>query len=272
VKISSNAVMVDRQGSLWIAGNNGGLRRVPVHASIASAGTAVFDSQPDNFTTKEGLSGNRVYCLLEDREGGVWVGTDLGLDRFSEGVFRPVPVLNADRIAGLTKLRDGGLLIPITGEPYLHRVRPDGNIETLQLFLPAFGTCEDADGRIWVATSAGFGYWSGNRLSYPLQTGEGSIVRLVCGYGDVWMRDPRRGIIHFSRGKAAFARGLGPQANVIFPDGLGVVWAAYSSGMISVYGNGAIRKYVVSSFAFQESSSVFINCKFCSGVITSPFL
>ena len=243
VNISSNAVMVDRQGSLWIAGVNDGLRRIPVHASTTGEGATLFDSRPDSFTTKEGLSGNRVYCLLEDWEGGVWVGTDLGLDRFSEGVFRPVPVVNADRIGGLTALRDGGLLIPVVGEPYLHRIRPDGNIETLRLSLPAFNTCEDADGKIWVVTLAGYAFWSGNRLTYPPQEGEGSIVSVACGYGDVWGRIPRLGIMRFSKGKAAFARGLRPQANVIFPAGPGVVWVGYSSGMISVYDNGTSRIY-----------------------------
>ncbi len=234
VKVSSNAVMTDRQGSLWI-GSNEGLRRIPVHSRTTG-------EPPDSFTVKEGLSGNRVYCLLEDREGGVWAGTDLGLDRFSEGVFRPVPVANADRIAGLTALRDGGLLARVMGETYLDRIGRDGAIEALPLSQRVASACEDGDGRIWAGTSLGAGYWSGSRLSYPAQTAGNWINDMACGYGDVWMTDQRRGIMRFSGGKAAFIPGLRPPT-MVFPDGPGVLWAAYPSGLMYVYDNGVTREY-----------------------------
>lgn len=36
----------------------------------------------DHFTTREGLSSNRVFSLAQDSTGFVWVATDFGLDRF----------------------------------------------------------------------------------------------------------------------------------------------------------------------------------------------
>ena len=36
----------------------------------------------NQFTTREGLSGNTVYCGLQDKKGFLWFGTDQGLSRF----------------------------------------------------------------------------------------------------------------------------------------------------------------------------------------------
>lgn len=132
----------------------------------------------------------------------------------------------------------------MASQPNLQRIEPDGKIETLQLSVPAISTCEDTDGTIWVGTTAGFGRWTGDRISYPPQPGKGSIVNLGCGYGDVWMRSLMRGIERFSAGKTALVSGLSLPAIVIFPNGPGVVCATYPVGSVSVYDNGAIRGYV----------------------------
>jgi signal transduction histidine kinase/ligand-binding sensor domain-containing protein len=243
VNVFSNAVMVDRQGSLWVASWGEGLQRVPVLASIVNKKAAGVDAKPEKFTMRDGLSGSRVFCLLEDREGNVWAGTDAGLDRFSEGDFHRVRVSDTDRIAGLSKLSDGGVLVQMSSQPKLQRIEPDGRVETLHLPLPAFSTCEDTDGTIWVGTSTGFGKWTGHGISYPLQKGQSSVVDLGCGYGDVWMRSLPRGVMRFSAGEAAIVPGLRLPAIVIFPNGPGVVWATYPNGRISVYDNGALREY-----------------------------
>ncbi len=41
----------------------------------------------NQFTTREGLSGNTVYCGLQDKKGFLWFGTDQGLSRFDGARF-----------------------------------------------------------------------------------------------------------------------------------------------------------------------------------------
>src|SRR5271166_5645240 len=43
-----------------------------------------YEGRTSLFTHKDGLSGDQVKALFEDREGTIWVGTNAGLDRFRE--------------------------------------------------------------------------------------------------------------------------------------------------------------------------------------------
>jgi signal transduction histidine kinase/ligand-binding sensor domain-containing protein len=242
LKVRTNAVMVDRQESIWVAGNDGGLLRLAGRASIAGERTAAFEPKPETFSIKEGLSGNRVLCLLEDREGNVWAGTDVGLDRFREGVSHRVAVMGTDRIAGLTPLHDGGVIIKTFGQPNLQLVGSDGKTKTLQLSKPPGLACEDTAGTIWVTTSTGVGYWTGERISYPHQLDTSPFFAMACGHGEVWIATSPRGIVRFAAGKAAIISGLPSPAYLVFANGPGVVWVANPNG-ISVYDNGTVRKY-----------------------------
>lgn len=73
--LSWNKVMAihrDRKGRLWAATMGGGL-------NLLSADEKSFR----RFTTKEGLSNNTVYGIVEDNNGDIWVSTNAGLSRIS---------------------------------------------------------------------------------------------------------------------------------------------------------------------------------------------
>jgi signal transduction histidine kinase/ligand-binding sensor domain-containing protein len=63
--------IVDHDGSIWATDSQrGGIYRATQHGS------------PETLTEAEGLTSDRAVPLLEDREGNIWVGTNLGLNRF----------------------------------------------------------------------------------------------------------------------------------------------------------------------------------------------
>jgi len=64
-------IMQDIQGDLWIYTNGGGINRFdPVSNSF------------EHFTTKDGLTDNIVYGMIEDKDGFFWLSTNNGLSRF----------------------------------------------------------------------------------------------------------------------------------------------------------------------------------------------
>lgn len=47
-----------------------------------------------NYTLKDGLAGNNVYCATQDKEGFIWFGTETGLSRFDGSHFKNYTVAN----------------------------------------------------------------------------------------------------------------------------------------------------------------------------------
>lgn len=69
------ALMVDRHGVVWCGTWGGGLAR--------------FDGKGwKNYTVADGLPGNHVFMVKEDRDGTLWVGTNNGLARFDGQHFK----------------------------------------------------------------------------------------------------------------------------------------------------------------------------------------
>src|SRR5882757_8887778 len=68
-----------------------------------------------HYDVKDGLAGSNAYCITQDKEGFIWVGTDAGVSRFDGTHFKNFT------------LEDG---------------LPD--IEVLQIFA-------DSRGRVWMA-------------------------------------------------------------------------------------------------------------------------
>ena len=247
MQLTARALALDRQGSLWVGSDDQGLIRIPTPVSPGSADgkeIAAFAPLMERLTRRNNLSGDRVNCVMEDREGNIWAGTEQGLDRFREGIFHRAEVPDADRISSMMNSREGGLLLVMRSEPVLQRINPDGNIVTLRLPEPAIGACQDTDGTIWLSTSTGFGRWTGKGIWYPPQVHGGTIVEIRCAYGDVWMANSPQGIVRFSGGKAVGIPGLRNGGfNSPFIEGPGRVWIPYADGKISVYDNGTINEY-----------------------------
>src|SRR5215831_3115002 len=65
--LNVNGLLFDRQKALWVGTNGAGLFRI-------------YDGAVQHFGAAEGLSGNEVLRIFEDREGNVWVSTTKGID------------------------------------------------------------------------------------------------------------------------------------------------------------------------------------------------
>lgn len=149
VRLGAAWVLFDRNGSLWVGSAGDGLRRVVDPAKIKGQ-VAQFGPEVEQFTVKEGLSGNYVMSMLEDQEGNIWVGTLKGLDRFRESSFFPVAIDQPEAPRFFQTTRGGSLLVAGNNLDVL-RISRLGN----QVVLSHLGhgtlsaMCEDEAGVVW---------------------------------------------------------------------------------------------------------------------------
>jgi signal transduction histidine kinase/streptogramin lyase len=85
------ALLVDRQGRLWISSNEQGVSRIEDPAA----------EKPEvvRYTENEGLSSNNVRCLTEDLNGDIYAGTVRGVSRIDPETGRIRQITTADGLA-----------------------------------------------------------------------------------------------------------------------------------------------------------------------------
>ena len=107
-------------------------RRSPKDGEHLNLATGEFDS----YEMRDGLSSDVAAAILEDREGNIWVGTNLGLDRFSPANIVSDRTIRFTSAAGyLPALGRDGLYF--TGGGALYRAQAG---ENLKMIVPSFSS------------------------------------------------------------------------------------------------------------------------------------
>jgi signal transduction histidine kinase/ligand-binding sensor domain-containing protein len=182
-------LLLDRDGGLWIATSRRGL----VH---------LRQGRIDVFTPSDGLSGDSISTIYEDREGNIWVGTNEGLDRFRELAITRISRkqgLATDAGFSILPARDGSVWVGGTG---LTRFR-DGRTTIYRMpdGLPDdhVGTLfQDSRGRILVSTLRGVAAFENDRFVPFMQSVPSRVVSNIVEErpGDLWINDVNQGLIH----------------------------------------------------------------------------
>lgn len=126
----------------------------------------------ERITVQNGLSHNKVNCILQDKRGFIWIGTNDGLNRFDGHrftIFRNEPEhmasISGNLITGLLEDSDGILWITTSDgglSKYDYRLSPDKqftqykNLPGDSLSIPTNSLnalMEDNQQRLWLATS-----------------------------------------------------------------------------------------------------------------------
>jgi diguanylate cyclase (GGDEF)-like protein len=235
----------DRDGSLWVGTENGGLARLR-------------SDRFEVFTTREGLSNNMVQRILEDREGNLWVGTqDGGVNRLADGKF--VTWTTREGLAGdivwpVMGDREGNLWVG-TSNAGLSRFR-DGHFTN---FTTRDGLssnsiqslAQDAEGAIWVGTRGGGlnrlkdGRWT--RWSTREGLPSDSVTALLPDRdGRLWIGMRDAGLAWMDHGRILPVGGQSLQrevAHYIHQDRRGDVWIATNGRGLVRYSGGTFSSY-----------------------------
>jgi len=170
VLVGAPAITFDSQGSLWITTAGNGIRRVPyperLHPPKIKGPSAwqFHNSEVVAFNQQNGLTGDYVHCVLQDREGNVWFGTTGGLDRFRQSPvvsvplqpisYRgalPIPSLNSFTTSALAASDQGALWAAGIGPQVLLKIQNDKTVTQLR-DRPVDCAYRDPNGVVWLAT------------------------------------------------------------------------------------------------------------------------
>jgi signal transduction histidine kinase/ligand-binding sensor domain-containing protein len=201
----------DRHGALWIG------------AMVDSGLLHIHGGRSDLFTRSDGLSGNTIPALIEDREGSIWVATVDGVDRFRDVAVPRMSIqqgLSSDAVLSLVATKDGSIWLGTDtglnrwkdGEITVYRrPRRRGSVRggapaavvtaRRQAVLPGFREIaddalpadsvdcvfEDSRGRIWVATNDGAAILGSGRF-HPVRSVPPGITFSIAEdrAGSVW--------------------------------------------------------------------------------------
>ena len=240
----------DHDGGLWVGPAGRGI----IH---------IHQGRTDVFSQLDGLSGDDIYDLFEDREGNIWVGTINGLDR-----FRELPVVTYSKNQGLSEIPWAGLIATREGSVwfatlnglnrlnqaqvtvYGRRRAKAGVREIADSGLPDEGVgslFQDSRGRIWVSTLTGIGYMEHDRF-IPAAVPGGFVGSLTEDpSGNMWIANRDLGLFRLSPRNesqripwAAF-RHKDP-AVILAPDPLqGGLWLGFSRGGVAWFRDGQVH-------------------------------
>jgi signal transduction histidine kinase/ligand-binding sensor domain-containing protein len=248
-------VLFDRDWSLWIGPDQVGLRRV---ADVRQSKMSVLDQ------SREGLSSDRVYSALEDREGNLWFGTASGLDRFREN--KAISYSNAeglipDQTIAVASTADGSVwLVSYTGNT-VQRFR-QGRFTSSK--LPPYSRSDttrilslyaDGNSSVWVGGSFGLAKETDGKISFIKvpDIENGAMVHAIArdAGGNLWITvwggDKGGGVLRLRDGKWTDFRDRVhlPQyrCRVLYGDPLGRLWLGFEDGEVAVHENGEFHVY-----------------------------
>ncbi|HLG04288.1 MAG TPA: two-component regulator propeller domain-containing protein [Bacteroidia bacterium] len=266
-------ITADRKGNIWVGTTGGGATRISPSGSTNRT-EAIDKAIVKNYNTRQGLNYFNVDAILDDREGNVWIGTEVGLNQYrgerfqlfdkQDGLLNDIVwatlVDNENNVwlgtnEGLTQLAFYN--VPGTGEKkFITRnyTIADGLESNVILSL-----YEDQAGTIWAGT--GFGGVSrkmkGATAFESFSTKDGLAGDVVYAInsdlkGNIWI-GTKEGVSKFDPATKTFRNyttedGLGGN-NVyrIFRDSRGNLWFGALGGYLSVYDGKGFTRYDESS-------------------------
>jgi signal transduction histidine kinase/ligand-binding sensor domain-containing protein len=269
--IRAVALLLDRHQTLWVGTESEGLYHI-------------HDGHADHYGAAQGLTGDRVNSIYEDREGNLWITTDKGVD-----LFRDIPIVSFSSTEGLSggsevsaviARKDNSLWVGLRGA--LALVRPDSvSLTTMadgREIQDVYALFEDRLGQVWMGinttvTVNQFGRFleiqgqDGRRLD---QIGKiFSFTEDVAG--NIWAvgyDDPKH-ITHLLRIRDRRVQedielsSLVPHAHFLGADPAGGIWigtgdgklAHYLNGVATIVSNGRSGAPSVDMFSFSVDSA-----------------
>jgi ligand-binding sensor domain-containing protein/serine phosphatase RsbU (regulator of sigma subunit) len=263
----------DSHGNMWVGTIGGGATKISPAKNPNRLG-ALDHAVVKNYNTRQGLNYFNVHTIIEDREGNIWIGTDVGLNQYRGERFQLIDKQDGliNDIVWTTCVDHEGTVWLGTNQglsrlTYYAVPGTDEKRFTVKNYTVADGLgsdvilsiYEDESNTLWVGT----GYGGVSRLlpgaarfeTFSTENGlAGDVVYAINSdlKGNVWI-GTKEGVSKFDVATQTFRNytiedGLGGN-NVyrIFRDSRGNLWFGALGGYLSVYDGKSFTKYDESS-------------------------
>jgi signal transduction histidine kinase/ligand-binding sensor domain-containing protein len=242
--IQVSNMLTDGAGSLWIGTVSQGL-------------CVVRDRRSDYYRSSDGLSGNVINAIYEDRENNIWVVTSGGLDR-----FRIPKVLTFSSREGMSSDYAGSVLAATDGNVWVgnHDALDEIHEGSVSSIREAQGLpgrrvtvlLEDHLGRLWVGADNTLSVREGGKFHTLLRSDGGPIGTLQSVIED--RNDDLWGILAPSLSRLIHVHGVTVQEETVGPvgshissiaaDPAGGIKVGFRSGDTATYRDGLLRMAV----------------------------
>lgn len=227
----------DGENRLWVATLGNGLFRYDTNGEVL------------HLTSQNGLPTDFVRCVMEDREGNVWAGTEGGgLCRLKQPIFQTYGTqqgLASDQVMAVANAQDGGLWISTDGNGLDHwkedKVRHYGFNEGLANGH-VWSVIQDRHGVVWAGTWDGLYELQGGKFS-GLSDGQTIGWQVLALYedsqGNLWLgQQAFAGITRLRDAARTVVKIPGTSANLdvrtIMEDHDGNLWVGTSDGLYQI--------------------------------------
>ena len=243
-KVEVHAMILDRDGSLWVATAGKGIFRI--HGNVV-----------EHYGRTDGLSSDSVFALFEDREGIVWAATANGIDNFRDPritTFSAIEGLGKDAAIGVLASRDGTIWVANDGS--LDHIEKNGTISSIRTGkgLPGHqvtSLLEDHAGNMWVGVDDGLFLFKDRRfrrLPEPNHKPLGLVVGITEDIdGNIWAEcsgNPRKIIrIRDFQVREEFLPSQIPEGRPLAPDPQGGIWIGTLKGDLALFRHGALKMF-----------------------------
>ncbi|WP_165185265.1 sensor histidine kinase [Caulobacter soli] len=140
-EVGGARILFDRRGQLWGTTWTDGVFNV---ARMTQPGA-------DTFTARDGLTSDQTHAVFEDREGNIWVGTELGVDMLRPAAVAVEPNIpqNSARGYRLAAREDGTVFVSDSKTLYAIPARGSARIVMQAPSLPA-ALCAGSGDSLWM--------------------------------------------------------------------------------------------------------------------------
>jgi PAS domain S-box-containing protein len=260
-KLEVTALLLDRESALWIGTLNEGIYRLQ-------------GNKADHFSSSDGLSGDAVTGLFQDREGSIWITTSNGIDNFHDlrvASYSTRQGLSADQVNSVLAARDGTVWIgnydlDVLRSDKIASIRPRNG-------LPGRRTTsllEDRAGRLWVGVDRELSVYERGNFR-KIHTRDGSPLGAVRAMtedvdGSIWVgtddpiaKNHRLLRIQDLRIREEISSPQLAVINALAPDPNGGVWLGLTSGGLARFRNGQMEFFPISGLSDGPVYGLLVN-------------